>query len=84
MVDQEDRRAVVADAAEPLREPLALGDVETASGLVEQEQARLPDEGPGDREELALALRQLATATLALVVEPEQRQRAFDHLGRRR
>ena len=56
VVDHEDRDAAVADSAEALAEPLALHGVEPAGGFVEEDDARVADQGARDGDELTLSL----------------------------
>ena len=64
--------------AQPVAEPQALGRVEPACGLVEQQHAGLRDQRPGDRHQLAPALGQLARGPIGDIVEAEQSERGRD------
>ena len=59
------------DAREGREQQLPTGKVETGARLVEQQQARLRDERPGDQGALALACRAVAEAALGQATEAE-------------
>ena len=58
VIDQQDRHPGVADPTQPLGQPEALRAVESRRRFVEEEEAGLTGQSTGDRDELALALRE--------------------------
>ena len=62
----------VLELLELLAELLALAGVEARGGLVEQQHLRLPGERPGDRDELALAERQVGRVGVGELVEADR------------
>ena len=70
--------SIVREARESSEQELPSGQVEAGSRLVEQQQARLRHECPGDQRALALALRAVAEAPLG---EPTEAERAEQRVG---
>ena len=60
---------------------LAQLEVEGAERLVEQQHLGLDDQGPGQRDALALAAGQLGRLAVAVAVEPDLRQRLVGQLA---
>ena len=64
--------------ADPLAEPGPLGAVEAGGGLVEQQDVGLGDAGPGDGDELALALAEVAGGPVAQRADADAVERGGD------
>ena len=80
VVDEENGDPAVAHRAQAVGQPPALSAIETGGRLVEEQQRRTAGQGTGDRDELALALGQLAHVALAERAKAEQ----VDRFRRRR
>jgi hypothetical protein len=72
VIDEEDRRPLVADVTQAAAQPLALAGVEPACRFVQEEHRRVADERPGDRHELALALGELTDRTLGMCGQAQE------------
>ena len=87
VVRDDDRGAARHQPAQRSEHPLPRRGVQPGGRLVEEQQRRIPDDGPGDREPLALTARQqpaaLADPGVVALVEPRDEAVRVGGFGRR-